>query len=79
MANLQKSAVASARVTDAIKLLEQDGMLETLGEKLLYTAVLRRDNPDLSLSDLAAIHEPPITKSCVNHRLEKIVKTAFKN
>lgn len=78
MANLQKSALASARVTDAINLLEQDGTLEALGEKLYYTAILRRDNPDLSLADLAKIHEPPITKSCVNHRLEKIVKAAFK-
>ena len=79
MANMQKSAIASARVTDAIKKLEKDDLLESLGEKLYYTAILRRDNPDLSLSDLAKIHEPPITKSCVNHRLDKIVKAAFKS
>ncbi len=77
MANLQKSANATVRQLEAIKELEKDDRFETLPEKLLYTATLRRDNPDLSLTDLACVHEPPITKSCVNHRLEKIIKIAF--
>lgn len=77
MANLQKSANATGRQLDAIRELMRDERFETLPEKLLYTAVLRRDNPDLSLTDLANIHEPPITKSCVNHRLEKLIKIAF--
>ena len=77
LANMQKTASASRHVMDAIKMLEKDGELENLQEKLLYTALLRRDNPDLSLTQLAQIHEPAITKSCVNHRLEKIVKIAF--
>lgn len=77
LANMQKTASAAMRVMEAIHTLEKDGTFDNLPEKLLYTATLRRDNPDLSLADLAAIHEPPITKSCVNHRLEKIVKTAF--
>ncbi len=77
VANLQKSANATGRQLDAIRELEKDERFETLPEKLLYTATLRRDNPDLSLTDLALIHEPPITKSCVNHRLEKLIKIAF--
>lgn len=77
MANMQKSANATVRQLDAIRELMKDEKFDTLPEKLLYTASLRRDNPDLSLTDLAAIHEPPITKSCVNHRLEKIIKIAF--
>ena len=77
MANMQKSANATVRQLDAIHELMLDDKFETLPEKLLYTAILRRDNPDLSLSDLANAHEPPITKSCVNHRLEKIIKIAF--
>ena len=77
MANMQKSANATVRQLDAIRELMQDERFENLPEKLLYTATLRRDNPDLSLTDLANIHEPPITKSCVNHRLEKIIKLAF--
>lgn len=77
MANMQKSASATGRQLDAIRELMRDERFETLPEKLFYTATLRRDNPDLSLTDLAAIHEPPITKSCVNHRLEKLIKIAF--
>jgi DNA-binding protein WhiA len=77
MANMQKSANATVRQLDAIRELMDDGKFDTLPEKLLYTATLRRDNPDLSLTDLANAHEPPITKSCVNHRLEKIIKLAF--
>ena len=77
MANMQKSANATVRQLDAIRELIKDERFDTLPDKLLYTATLRRDNPDLSLTDLAAIHEPPITKSCVNHRLEKIIKIAF--
>ena len=60
-----------------IKTLIKEERFDTLPEKLLYTAKLRRDNPDLSLTDLALVHEPPITKSCVNHRLEKIIKIAL--
>lgn len=77
MANMQKSANATVRQLDAIRELISDDKFDTLPEKLLYTATLRRDNPDLSLTDLANIHEPPITKSCVNHRLEKLIKLAF--
>ena len=79
MANMQKSANATVRQLDAIRELMRDDRFENLPEKLLYTATLRRDNPDLSLTDLAAIHEPPITKSCVNHRLEKIISIAEGN
>ena len=77
MANMQKSANATVRQMEAINELMRDEKFDSLPEKLLYTATLRRDNPDLSLTDLANIHEPPITKSCVNHRLEKLIKIAF--
>ena len=76
-ANMQKTATATAQQLEARNELAKDEKLETLPEKLYYTAVLSRDNPDLSLSALAGLHEPPITKSCLNHRLEKIIKIAF--
>ena len=76
---MQKTANASARQLDAIVKLSENGILETLPEKLLYTAKLKLDNPDMSLSELAAIHEPPITKSCANHRLERIIVFANGN
>ncbi len=76
-ANARKTADASARVIQAIKELEKNGLLETLPEKLLETALLKRDNPDASLSSLAQMHKVPVTRSCVNHRLEKIVSIAL--
>ncbi len=76
-ANMSKTADAAKKHLDAIAELEKCGKFDTLPEKLLYTGILRRDNPELSLGELAAIHEPPITKSCANHRLEKIIKMAF--
>ena len=30
------------------------------------------DNPEASLSELAALHIPPISKSGLNHRLQKL-------
>jgi DNA-binding transcriptional regulator WhiA len=34
------------------------------------------DNPSLSLSELAHAHNPPISKSGLNHRLAKIIEFA---
>ncbi len=76
-ANLQKTANATAHQLEAIRILEKDGNLDSLPEKLHYTAMLRLNNPDLSFSQLSELHEPPISKSCLNHRLEKILKAAF--
>ncbi len=77
-ANMQKAANASARHMEAIETLRARNKLETLPEKLFYTATLKVENPDATLSELAALHEPPITKSCVNHRLEKLVSLSEK-
>jgi len=76
-ANMRKTASASARQIEAITELEKDGRLDALPEKLLYTAKLKRDNPDLSLIELAALHKPEISKSCCNHRLSKLISLAF--
>ncbi len=72
-ANLAKTAAASGKHLEAIRYLEKSGELENLGDMLLYTAKLKLANPSVSLGELASLHEPPVTKSCVNHRLAKIV------
>ena len=43
-------------------------------EKLKETIVLREAYPELSLSELAAEFDPPISKSCLNHRLRKLIE-----
>jgi DNA-binding protein WhiA len=47
-----------------------------LSEELRETARLRLENPDVSLAELALLHEPPITKSGLNHRIQKIIIAA---
>lgn len=71
-ANIFKSTGAAAAQIRAIKKLDQDGKLQTLPEPLRITAALRVEYPEVSLAELAALHEPPITKSGVTHRLAKL-------
>ena len=73
-ANMAKTAAAGKRQTDAIRFLCEIGEMEKLSEVLQTTAALKLENPSLNLSELAALHEPPITKSCVNQRLNKIIE-----
>ena len=45
-------------------------------KKLLQTALLRREHPEATLSELAELHEPPTSKSTVNHRMRKLLALA---
>jgi DNA-binding protein WhiA len=51
-------------------------MLESLPAKLSQAATAREQNPESSLTELAAMMEPPITKPAMNHRLKKLVAMA---
>ena len=51
-------------------------LLEQLPDKLQETAALRLEYPELSLSELAAEFDPPVSKSCLNHRLRKLLELA---
>ena len=59
-----------------IRLLEEANMLENLPDKLRETASLRLLNPELTLTELAEEFIPPLTKSCLNHRLRKLQSLA---
>jgi len=76
--NIEKSVSASARQMAAIEKLTVTGMLAQLPESIRITALLRAENPDASLEELRNLHEPPITKSGLNHRLQKILSEAEK-
>ena len=73
MANLSKSIDASLQISNAIKRMIADDKLEGLGEQLKCTALLRLENPELSMKELASIHIPAISKSGLSHRLDKIM------
>ena len=51
-------------------------MFEKLPEKLYQAAVAREAYPSSSLSELAEMMEPPISKPAMNHRLKKLVELA---
>lgn len=73
-ANLTKVVDAAQEQLAAIRLLEARGMLEQLPGKLRQTALLRRENPEATLTELAELVEPPMTKSAINHRMRKLIE-----
>lgn len=75
-ANMDKSVIASVTQAQAIQRLQATGGLDSLPEKLQQTALLRLEYPELTLSQLAEISTPPVTKSCLNHRLRKLLELA---
>ena len=76
IANLQKTASASAAQIKAIKILKKTGRYNLLPDELKTVAQLRYDYPELTLRQLGEMLDPPISRSGVNHRLEKIIRLA---
>jgi DNA-binding protein WhiA len=71
--NISRAIRTGARQFAAIEYLEEQNLIAALPEDLQFTARLRLNNPDITLSELAELHFPPITKSGLYHRLEKIM------
>lgn len=76
MANLNKTLDAAAQQRLAIEELKRCGGLSRLPEKLRQTAQLRLDYPEMTLGELAERSDPPVSKSCLNHRMRKILEIA---
>ena len=75
-ANLDRTVSASVEQVAAANRLRETGEFQLLSSELKETVLLRLRYPDISLSALAAKHDPPITKSGLNNRLRKIIKLA---
>ena len=75
-ANLDKAVLAAQEQMEAIRALQTAGLLDQLPDKLQMTAALRLENPELTLSELAEEFDPPVSKSCLNHRLRKLLELA---
>ena len=73
-ANLDKAVEAAQGQIEAIRILEENGVLATLPEKLQEVARLRQQHPADTLVQLAGRCDPPITKSALNHRLRKLIE-----
>ena len=75
-ANTSKVVEAAQEQLNAIRILHQRGVVDNLPVKLLQALTARENNPEASLTELAAMMEPPITKPAMNHRLKKLVAMA---
>lgn len=75
-ANISKVVEAAQEQLSAIRRLRERGVWEKLPEKLRQAALAREENPEASLTELAAMMEPPISKPAMNHRLQKILSMA---
>ena len=76
-ANLDKTFTAASKHLLAIGELRNKDMFDSLPAQLKETADARADHPEASLSELAEILG--VSKSCLNHRLRKIVEMANLN
>ena len=74
--NIEKSIAAATHQMEAINRLMERNKLESLPEPLRVTAMVRYRNPDATLDELVALHDPPISKSGLNHRLRKLIDEA---
>ena len=76
--NIGRSVSAAAEQLEAITFLRENGYFSGLPAELRETAELREREQECSISELAAKHSPPISKSGVNHRLHKLCAYAAK-
>ncbi len=76
IANTDKTVSAAAKQMRAIQTLEDSGAFDTLSEELKAAAMLRRAHPIASLKELVEVSHVHISKSGLNHRLNKLVELA---
>jgi DNA-binding protein WhiA len=76
--NISKTVDAAIKYNSVISRLEEANLLSSLPEELAATAMLRLENTDLTLAELARISVPPISKSGLAHRLNKILELGEK-
>lgn len=76
MSNISKTVDAANLQVEAIEYIAANGGIDSLPENLQRIAILRLENPESSLSELEKIVDEPISRSGINHRLNRIVKIA---
>lgn len=72
-ANADKIVSAAQTQLEKIRQLEKTVGIENLPKDLQEVAILRIANPEASLADLALLSFPQVSKSCINHRLRKLM------
>lgn len=75
-ANIDKTVAAALVQADAVRKIERCIGIESLPEDLQELCRLRLENPDYSLRALGESLTPPISRSGVNHRFQRILEIA---
>ncbi|MCQ2487635.1 MAG: DNA-binding protein WhiA [Clostridia bacterium] len=75
-ANSSRAFDAAYKQMEAIRFIESTRGLEALSSELREIAILRINNPEFTLKELGEALPVPISKSGVNHRLQKIMEYA---
>jgi hypothetical protein len=75
-ANLVRQSRSARAQLEAARLLLSEGLLEALAPTLQAAAELRLRYPSLSLRELAAKADPPLTKAAIAGRLARLVELA---
>lgn len=75
-ANTSKVVEAAQEQLAAIRILHEAGLVEKLPAKMKQAVDAREANPEASLTELAAMMDPPITKPAMNNRMKKLLQLA---
>lgn len=73
-ANVDKTVAAAQAQLEAIRRIDREYGLDTLPEPLQQAALLRFANPEVSLTDLAKLSYPPVSRSTLSYRLKKLME-----
>ena len=66
----------NANIDKTVRRIQAAGALDSLTPELRQLALLRVENPDMSLRELGAALDPPLSRSGVNHRLQRLLAIA---
>lgn len=75
-ANISKVVEAAQEHLAACRTLRERGVFDKLPLKMQQAIIARENNPEASLTELAAMMDPPISKPAMNHRLKKLIAMA---
>lgn len=76
MANAERASENSYREMQAIRLIEKTVGLDSLKPRLREAALMRIENEGASIQELANMYDPPLAKSTMNNRLNKLIEIA---
>lgn len=74
--NSKRQAEAAATRSELINKVIESGKINKLAPELREAAIAHMENPGASIAELGAMMDPPIGKSGMRHRLDKIAEFA---